>query len=83
MQELLDCGVINESKSPLSTAVILFRKKDGSDRLCIDYQALNKITIKDKFPILFVDELLDELYGTKYFSKIDLKLGYYQKTIRE
>ena len=67
VQKLLDVKIITCSKSPFSTPVILVRKKDGSYGLYIDYQTLNKVTIKDKFPIPFVDELLDELHGAKYF----------------
>ena len=77
MQELLDAGIITHSKSPLSALVILVRKKYGWYRLCINYRELNKVTIKDKYPIPFVEEVLDKLHGAKYFSKLDLKLGYY------
>jgi hypothetical protein len=78
VQDLLKCGVITKNRSPYATPVVLVQNKDGSFRLCIDYRGLNKIPIKNKFPIPFIDEMLDEIHGARYFSKLDLRSGYYQ-----
>ena len=77
LQELLDKGVIRPSVSPWGAPVLFVKKKDGSMRLCIDYRELNKLTIKNKYPLPRIDDLFDQLKGAVCFSKIDLRSGYH------
>ncbi|KAL2237397.1 UNVERIFIED_CONTAM: Transposon Ty3-I Gag-Pol polyprotein [Sesamum indicum] len=83
LEELLDKRFIRPSISPWEALVLFVKKKDGSMRLCVDYRQLNRITIKNKYPLPRIDDLLDQLKGATVFSKIDLRSGYSQLRIEE
>ena len=78
LEELTKAGFIQPSKSPFGAPILFVKKKDGTMRMCVDYRALNNVTIKNSYPLPRVDELFDRLQGAKYFSKIDLRSGYHQ-----
>jgi Reverse transcriptase (RNA-dependent DNA polymerase) len=78
IEELLSNGVIRPFTSPFTSPALLVKKKDGSWHLCVDYKKLTELTIKNKYLIPVIDDLLDELYGAKMFSKIDLRSDYHQ-----
>ena len=77
LQDLLSKGFIRPSVSPWDAPVLFVKKKDGSMRMCIDYRQLNKVTIRNKYPIPRIDDLFDQLQGASVFSKIDLRSGYH------
>ncbi|CAL8465899.1 g5435 [Coccomyxa elongata] len=83
IRELQDKGHIRPSTSPYGAPILFVKKKDGSFRMCIDYRALNKATIKNAYPMPRIDDLLDRLKGATVFSKMDLRSGYHQVRIRE
>ncbi|GJS67825.1 putative reverse transcriptase domain-containing protein [Tanacetum coccineum] len=83
LKELQDKGFIQPSSSPWGASVLFVKKKDGSFRICIDYRELNKLTIKNRYPLPRIDDLFDQLQGSQYFSKIDLRSEYHQLRVHE
>nr|GFC94706.1 putative reverse transcriptase domain-containing protein [Tanacetum cinerariifolium] len=83
LKELSEKGFIRPSSSPWGALVLFVKKKDGSFRMCIDYRELNKLTIKNKYPLPRIDDLFDQLQGSSVYSKIGLRSGYHQLHIRE
>ena len=83
LQELLDKGFIQPSVSPWGAPVLFVKKKDGTLRMCIDYQQINKVTVKNKYPLPRIEDLFYQLKGAGVFSKIDLRSGYYQLRVKE
>jgi len=82
IQELLDKGLIWPSASPWGTPVLLVKKKDGSQWICIDYQELNHVTVKNKYPLSRIDDLFNQLGGATIFSKLDLRSGYHEVRVK-
>ena len=83
LSELLSKGFIRPSFSPWGAPILFVKKKDGSFHICIDYRELNKLTIKNRYPLPRIDDLFDQLQGASYFSKIDLRSGYHQLWVQE
>nr|GFC60675.1 putative reverse transcriptase domain-containing protein [Tanacetum cinerariifolium] len=82
-EELLERGFIRLSVSPWGAPVLFVKKKDGSMRLCIDYRELNKMTIRNRYPLPRIDDLFDQLQGAMHFSKIDLRSCYHHLRVKE
>ncbi|GKF65214.1 putative reverse transcriptase domain-containing protein [Tanacetum coccineum] len=83
LQELANKGFIRPSSSPWGALVLFVKKKDGSFRMCIDYQELNKLTVKNRYPLPRVDDLFDQPQGSSFYLKIDLRSGYHQLRVRK
>ena len=83
LQEILDKGFIRPSVSPWGAPILLVKKKDDTLLMCIDYRQINKMTVKNKYPLPRIEDLFDQLNGASVFSKIDLGLGYYQLRVKD
>ena len=83
LQELLDKGFIRPSTSPWGALVLFAKRKDKTLRLCTDYRQLNRVTIKNRYPLPRIDDLFDQLRGARVYSKIYLRTGYLQLRVRD
>ncbi|GKF72346.1 putative reverse transcriptase domain-containing protein [Tanacetum coccineum] len=83
LQELADRGFIRPSTSPWRAPVLFYKKKDGSFRMCIDYWELNRLTVRNRYPLPRIDDLFDQLQGSSVYSKTDLRSGYHQLRVRD
>ncbi|GKA03120.1 putative reverse transcriptase domain-containing protein [Tanacetum coccineum] len=83
LKELQEKGFIRPSLSPWGAPILFVKKKDGSFRMCIDYRELNKLTVKNRYPLLRIDDLFDQLQGSQFFLKIDLRSGYHQLRVHK
>ena len=83
IQEMLDLGIIRTSASPYASPIVIVKKKDGSNRICVDYRKLNKVTAADPEPMKTPEDLFQRLGKSNYFSKIDLSKGYWQVPVAE
>lgn len=81
--DLLSKGIIRESHSDYASPIILVKKKDGSDRMCVDYRALNAITVKDRFPLPLIDDHIDKLGNSKFFTSLDMATGFHQVPLKD
>jgi hypothetical protein len=82
LTELQEAGYIHPSSSPWGSSVLFVQKKDGSQRMCVDYRSLNDVTVKNKYPLPRIEDLFDQMRGARVFSKMDLRSGYHQMKIR-
>ncbi|GBM31329.1 Transposon Ty3-I Gag-Pol polyprotein [Araneus ventricosus] len=82
VKEMVDNGIIEESSGPWASPIVLVKKKDGSTRFCVDYRKLNEITIKDRYPLPWIDDTMDALNGSHWFLTFDLESGYWQVEIQ-
>ena len=83
IQDMLSLRIIRESNSPFASQIVIVKKKDGLDRICVDYRKLNKLAVADPEPIITAEDLFQRLGKSKYYSKIDLSKGYWQIPVAE